>query len=149
MTCLYACSESRTALRNGRKPVIMPMDRVLIEGLQVEALIGVYDHERDAPQPLLFDLELSFDNRVPAASDAVADTVDYAAVCEAVWRFASAQRPQLLETLAEGLAGELLRGFAVAMVRVRIRKPVAAKALGAASVGVEIVRKPDSSGAGP
>ena len=120
-------------------------DRVLVEGLQVEALVGVYDHERDAPQPLLFDLELSYDNRVPAASDAVADTVDYAAVCEAVRRFVSGRRPQLLETLAEGLAGELLRGFAVEMVRVRIRKPLAAEALGAASVGVEIVRRAHTS----
>jgi len=120
-------------------------DRVLVEGLQVEALVGVYDHERDAPQPLLFDLELSYDNRVPAASDAVADTVDYAAVCEAVRRFVSGRRPQLLETLAEGLAGELLRGFAVEMVRVRIRKPLAAGALGAASVGVEIVRRAHTS----
>jgi dihydroneopterin aldolase len=120
-------------------------DRVLVEGLQVEALVGVYDHERDAPQPLLFDLELSFDNRVPAVSDAVADTVDYAAVCETVRRFVSGRRPRLLETLAEGLAEELLRGFAVEMVRVRIRKPFAAGALGAASVGVEIVRRAHTS----
>lgn len=120
-------------------------DRVLVEGLQAEAVVGVYDHERDAPQPLLLDLELSYDNRVPAASDAVADAVDYAAVCAAARRFVSAQRPQLLETLAEGLAGELLRGFAVETVRVRIRKPVAAQALGALSVGVEIVRRAHTS----
>ena len=120
-------------------------DRVLIEGLQVEVLVGVYDHERDAPQPLLFDLELSYDNRVPATSDAVADTIDYAAVCEAVRRFVSGRRPRLLETLAEGLAEELLHGFAVEMVRVRIRKPLAAEALGAASVGVEIVRRAHTS----
>lgn len=120
-------------------------DRVLVEGLQVEVVVGVYDHERDAPQPLLFDLELSCDNRKPAASDAVADTVDYAAVCEAVRRFVSRQRPQLLETLAERLAAELLRRFAVETARVRIRKPVAAKALGAASVGVEIVRRAHTS----
>ena len=59
-------------------------DRVLVEGLQVEALVGVYAHERDAKQPLLFDIALPYDNRVPAASDAVEDAVDYAAVCTRV-----------------------------------------------------------------
>ncbi len=119
----------------------MNQDTVFIEGLQVEALIGVYAREREARQPLLFDLALDFDNRAPAASDAVADTVDYAAVCAAVRDFVARQRPQLLETLAEGLAAELLRGFGIATLRLRIRKPNAAAALGAASVGVEIVRR--------
>jgi len=60
------------------------MDRVLIEGLQVEALVGVYAHERDAVQPLLLDIELGYDNRKPAVTDEVADTLDYAAVCARV-----------------------------------------------------------------
>lgn len=116
------------------------MDTVAIEGLRVDTVIGVYPHERDAPQPLLLDIALSYDNRAPAASDAVRDAVDYAVVCERVRAFVSARQPQLLESLAEALAADLLQVAGVRRVRLRIRKPEAARALGVASVGVEIER---------
>ena len=48
-----------------------PVDRVFIEGLEIEALIGIYDWERRIRQPLLFDVEMEFNNRIPAASDAI------------------------------------------------------------------------------
>lgn len=123
-------------------------DRILIEGLQVDALVGVYAHERDAAQPLLLDIELAYDNLRAAGSDDVADTIDYAAVC-AMARDVIAQRdPQLLETLAEALAAQLLLAFDTPRVRVRIRKPLAAQALGAASVGIEITRSAGGRHAG-
>ena len=53
----------------------MSTDKVFIEGLEIEALIGIYDWERRIRQPLVFDLEMAFDNRKPAASDAIADTL--------------------------------------------------------------------------
>lgn len=115
-------------------------DLVRIEGLQVEALVGVYGHERDAKQPLLFDIDLAYDNLRAAESDDVADTIDYATVCEAVREFVGAREPQLLETIAEALAAQLLLAFETPRVRIRIRKSVAAQALGAVSVGVEITR---------
>ena len=55
-------------------------DTVFIEGLQIDALIGVHDWERQSPRPLVFDLQLAFDNRVPASSDALVDTLDYEAI---------------------------------------------------------------------
>lgn len=115
-------------------------DLVRIEGLRVDALVGVYAHERDARQPLLFDIDLAYDNVRAAESDDVADTPDYAAVCEAVREHVTGREPQLLETLAESLAALLLLEFGTPRVRVRIRKPLAAQALGAASVGVDITR---------
>ena len=116
------------------------MDTVSIEGLRVDTVVGVYPHEREARQPLLFDIALGYDNRAPAASDDVRDAVDYALVCERVRAFVAARSPRLLESLAEALAADLLAMVGVRRVRVRIRKPEAARALGVASVGVEIVR---------
>jgi dihydroneopterin aldolase len=55
-------------------------DKVFIEGLEIEALIGIYDWERRIRQPLRFDVEMAFDNRKPAATDAIEDTLDYKAV---------------------------------------------------------------------
>ncbi len=117
------------------------MDVIHIEGLRVDVLVGVHPHEREGRQPLLFDLELGFDNRVAAASDDVADALDYAAVCEAVRGFVQAREDQLLETLLETLAAELMRRFPAARrLRLRVHKPEAARALGCAGVGVSIVR---------
>lgn len=118
-----------------------PPDTVLIEGLRVDALVGVYPHERIEPQPLLLDIALTHDNRVPAASDDVAHSVDYAQVCERVRAFVGTRKPQLLETLAEALAADLLQVERVRGVRVRIGKPLAAAALGAGMVSVEVTRR--------
>ena len=118
------------------------MDTIHIEGLRVDALVGVHPHEREGRQPLLFDLELAFDNRVAAASDEVADALDYAAVCEAVREHVQGREDQLLETLLETLAGALLARFPAARrLRLRVHKPEAARALGCAGVGVSIERE--------
>ena len=117
------------------------MDTIHIEGLRVDALVGVHPHEREGRQPLLFDLALTFDNRVAAASDDVADALDYAAVCEAVRAHVEGRQDQLLETLLETLAAELMQLFPEAQrLRLRVHKPEAARALGCADVGVSIVR---------
>ena len=65
-------------------------DKVFIEGLQIETLIGIYDWERRIRQPLVFDVEMAFDNRKPAASDAIEDTLDYKAVSKRLIAFVSA-----------------------------------------------------------
>ncbi|MCH8499788.1 MAG: dihydroneopterin aldolase [Marinobacter sp.] len=98
-------------------------DSVLIEGLEVEAVIGVYDWERQISQRLLLDLDMAWDNRRPAASDNVADALDYAAVCERVTAWFAAHQPQLLETAAEAIAADLMGHFGMPWLRLVIRKP--------------------------
>ena len=51
-------------------------DNVLIEGLAVETVVGVYDWEREVTQSLVVDLEMAWDNRVPGRTDDVADAMD-------------------------------------------------------------------------
>lgn len=113
-------------------------DSVLIEGLAVEAIIGVYDWEREVSQRLLVDLEMAWDNRTPAASDDVTDALDYASVSERVSIYLVEARPRLLETAAEGIASLLQNEFGVRWLRLTLRKPGAVPA--AASVGVKIER---------
>ncbi|CAN5690029.1 dihydroneopterin aldolase [soil metagenome] len=114
------------------------MDHVFIEGLEIEALIGIYDWERRIRQPLLFDLEMGFDNRRPAATDAIADTLDYKAVSKRLIAFVSASDFGLVETLAERCAELVLREFEVAHLRLKVSKPGAVR--GARAVGVVIER---------
>lgn len=113
-------------------------DIVFIQGLRIDALIGVYPHERAAPRPLLFDIELHGDNRVPAASDALADALDYHAISLRLAEFVGQSRFNLVETLAEACAALLLHEFGAAGVRIRLTKPAAFD--GADSVGVAIAR---------
>lgn len=113
-------------------------DSVLIEGLVVETVVGVYDWERDVTQALVVDLEMAWDNRIPGASDDVADALDYALVSERTARCLKDLKPQLLEHGAEVLAKMLQVEFGVSWLRLTLRKPGAVPA--ARSVGVCIER---------
>jgi dihydroneopterin aldolase len=114
------------------------MDIVFIQGLRIDAVIGVHAWERRAPQPLLFDLELEFDNRRAAAGDALAETFDYAAISARLQEFVRESRCQLIETLAERCAELLHDEFGVQRVRLRLSKPCAVS--DATGVGVQIER---------
>ena len=114
------------------------MHKVYIEGLEIEALIGIYDWERRIRQPLRFDLEMAFDNRRPAASDAIGDTLDYKAVSKRLIAFVSESGFGLVETLAERCAALVIDEFGVEHVRLKLSKPGAVR--GASAVGVIIER---------
>ncbi|MGC8120094.1 dihydroneopterin aldolase [Marinobacter sp. VGCF2001] len=113
-------------------------DTVLIEGLAVDTVIGVYDWEREITQRVLIDLELAWDNSVPGASDEVADALDYAAVSESVSQCLQTLQPALLERAAEEIARLLQTRFGVRWLRLTLNKPGAVPA--ARSVGVRIER---------
>lgn len=113
-------------------------DYVFIEGLQIDTLIGIYDWERRVLQPLVFDIEMSFDNRVPAATDDIALTLNYKDVSKRLIEFVSQSSFGLVETLAERCAQIILGEFEVAKVRLKLSKPGAVR--GALAVGVIIER---------
>ena len=114
------------------------MDHVFIEGLEIEALIGIYDWERRIRQTLVFDLEMAFDNRVPAASDDIEDTLNYKAVSKRLVEYVSQSDFGLVETLAERCAEIVLNEFKVERLRLKLSKPGAVR--GARAVGVLIER---------
>ncbi|HEY4530163.1 MAG TPA: dihydroneopterin aldolase [Luteimonas sp.] len=114
------------------------MDHVFIEGLEIEALIGIYDWERRIRQTLVFDLEMAFDNRVPAATDDINDTLNYKAVSKRLVEYVSQSDFGLVETLAERCADIVLNEFKVERLRLKLSKPGAVR--GARAVGVVIER---------
>lgn len=116
------------------------MDKVLIEGLRVNAVIGVFEWERQIEQPVLIDLVMSVDTRAAALSDDIQDAVNYALVAEQVASLTKSLKPQLIETLANKMAEMILNNFsAVQIVQVKVKKPLAVK--GAQAVGIEIIRE--------
>ncbi len=109
-----------------------------LKGLRVECIIGVYEHERQKKQPVIVDVELDYDFAAAAASDAIADAVDYAHVADAIAELAERRGFQLIETMAEATAGMLLaRLTAVQTVRLEIRKPEAVAAAACSFVRLE------------
>ncbi|WP_043527926.1 dihydroneopterin aldolase [Litchfieldella xinjiangensis] len=114
------------------------MDRVLIESLAVDTVIGVYDWERQIQQRLLLDLELGTDIRAAARDDDLTLALDYAAISERIAGFAADSHYQLVETFAERLAETLRDEYAIAWLRLTVRKPGAVAA--ASTVGVRIER---------
>ena len=114
------------------------MDIVFIEDLRIEAVIGIYDWERRVRQTLSFDIEMAFDNTVPAARDDIALTLNYKDVSKRLIDYVGASSFGLVETLAERCAAIIREEFGVAWVRLKLSKPGAVR--GAKAVGVRIER---------
>ncbi len=114
------------------------MDRVLIEALAVEAVIGVYDWERTIRQRLVIDLEMATDIRPAAAGDDLTHTLDYAAISARIQTYADDSQFELVETFAERLAALLREEFGIPWLRMTVRKPGAVPE--AQAVGVRIER---------
>ena len=116
------------------------MDKVLIDGLRVNAIIGVFDWERQVEQPILIDVAMWVDTRAAVLSDDLHDAVNYALVAEQITHLTQALKPQLLETLANQLAELILTQHpAVQRVQICTKKPLAVKS--AQAVGIEITRE--------
>lgn len=116
------------------------MDQVYIDELRVDAVIGVYAWERALRQPLLLTLAIGYDNRAAAASGALADSFDYAAIATALREWAAAWQGELLEVFAEEACVLLHERFGARDIDLRIAKPLAAQNLGCARVGVRVRR---------
>jgi dihydroneopterin aldolase len=98
------------------------MDRILIAGLREMGVHGVLAEEQERAQPFQVDLELLVDLAPAGSSDALADTVDYGAICDAVRRVVADEHYQLLERLAARIADVCRSETRVNGVLVEVRK---------------------------
>jgi len=106
-------------------------DYVSVRDLSVRAVIGVHAWERDVEQTLLVSVDMvpgTTDIRKAAASDDLADALDYSAVAETIAAVLREGRFRLIETAAERVAGRLLADFAVSWLRLELRKSIASAA---------------------
>ncbi len=113
-------------------------DRVLIEGLEVRTVIGIYDWEREIRQTVRLDLEMAWDISRAAKSDDIADTLDYKAVSKRLIAFIESSSFGLIEALAEQCAQIVLQEFSVPWLRLKLSKPGAVR--GSENVAVQIER---------
>lgn len=100
-------------------------DELALLGLECWGHHGVFDHEKRDGQPFVVDLVLGIDTAPAAASDDLADTVDYGGLALAVKSAVERDPVDLIETLAERIAGVCLTDDRVDWCRVTVHKPQA------------------------
>ena len=98
------------------------MDTIFVRELKLEAWIGLYRHEKIAPQTIELDLEIALPGDAAFASGRVQDTIDYGVAVERIRALLAAERFGLVESLAERIARLLIDDFGSPRVKVSIAK---------------------------
>lgn len=113
-------------------------DTIVIEQLQVDTVIGVYEHERSIRQVVSIDIELATNISKPGQSDDIADALDYKAIGDRISDFVRGSSFFLIEALVENIADIIIDEFSVDRVLVKLSKPSAIE--NASNVSVQIER---------
>ena len=116
-------------------------DRIELRGLRATGTHGVLPEEQSRPQPFEVDVDVEADLARAGRSDALADTLDYGALAEAVVRIVERERFALLERLAERIAEAVLTDDRARSVTVTVRKLRPPVPVDAATTGVRITRR--------
>ena len=114
------------------------MDKVFIEDLEVEAIIGIWDREKKTKQKIRLDIEMSIDAKSASIKDTIDFTLNYQEVAERVSSFTAESRFNLVETLAEKICKLIIEEFLVKWVKVKVSKIKVVKR--SSFVGVTIQR---------
>jgi dihydroneopterin aldolase len=99
------------------------LDRLAVTGIEAVGHHGVFDFERRDGQVFTVDLVLGLDTRPAARSDDLQDTVDYGTLVAAVKKAVESDPVDLIETLAERIAGLCLADARVQWCEVTVHKP--------------------------
>ena len=99
-------------------------DYVSVRDLTVAAVIGVHPWEREIEQTLIVSVDMAADVRKAAASDDLADALDYSAVAETIAAVLREGKFRLIETAAERVAERLLADFRLPWLRLELHKPI-------------------------
>ncbi len=115
-------------------------DLIRLTGLRVRGHHGVFDFERRHGQEFVVDVALELDTSRAAASDDLADTVDYGELAGRLVAVVSGEPVNLLETLAGRLV-EVCLTYPVRAAEVTVHKPQAPIEHEFADVAVTIRRE--------
>lgn len=125
---------------------ISGLRHVFIRDLVLNASIGVYPSEHDAPQRIRINLDLAVIDegaspmsQAAIGRDDLARVVDYEAIANVARSIVGSGHVQLVETLAERIAASIVTDVRVVSVRVRVEKLDVFPDAG--SAGVEIERR--------
>ncbi|WP_169570135.1 dihydroneopterin aldolase [Sneathiella limimaris] len=115
--------------------------RVFIHDLLVTMLIGVYEHEKLAEQPVRLNIVLEVENHDGPINDDYRNVICYETIAKAVEKLVKEEHINLVETLAEKITDICFKNRRIVSVTVKVEKLQALQNAG--SVGVEITRTRD------
>lgn len=116
-------------------------DRIAISGIRAKGFHGVLAHERAQGQEFKVDVVIHTDTKTAAQTDEIAATIDYAEVAARVRQRITDRPFQLIESLAEAIAADILEFGGVLGVDVRVHKPDAPMPVKVEDVEVRIWRQ--------
>jgi dihydroneopterin aldolase len=114
------------------------MRRVFIRDLVLPALIGIHHHEQDGHQRVRINLDMAVPEPGHPIQDRLPDVVCYEEIVTKVRKIVSEGHINLVETLAERIADEVLSDTRIASITIRVEKLDVFS--DASSVGIEIER---------
>jgi dihydroneopterin aldolase len=114
------------------------MDRIAIRDIVAHGCHGVSPGERERTQPLHLDLVIDVDLSRPAATDELADTIDYARVHGEIVEIVERHSYALLERLAAVILDRLFADARIVRAELSIAKP---RLLDGATPSVTLVRE--------
>ncbi len=100
-------------------------ERVMIERLEFHGHCGVTPEERQSPQPIAVDVELTYPPGAlsrAAEGDDIGRAVDYARVAERIVQFGTTRPFALVETMAAGISTMIFAEFPISALRLWVRK---------------------------
>mgnify|MGYP000031497549 CR=1 FL=1 len=112
------------------------MDKIFIEGLKVECIIGILPYEREHTQTLIIDISLEHDLTLAGIKHDLSLSIDYAALASRVEAYVIERKAELLEELGVELCDLILKEFKPQKVTLKLNKPQAVKA--ATGAGIEV-----------
>ena len=115
-------------------------DRIVLRGLRARGRHGWFSWETEQGQDFVVDVELFVDTAPAAASDDLADTVDYGALGAQVVAVVEGEPVHLVETLADRIAQRCLEDARVRSVTVTVHKPQAPMPVAFDDVAVTVTR---------
>ncbi len=123
----------------------MTLGTIHIERLALETTLGVTDAERATPRQVWIDISMDVDIGPAAATDRLAETVDYTAVRDRVAAAVTGAAHHLLESLTLSVLDAVIRDARIQRAGVRVTKPHAMRMADAVSVSVQWERDATST----
>ena len=113
-------------------------EAIIIEGIRFQAKCGVTLDERQRPQPLLADLDITCSVEDAIHSDSLTKTVDYARVVQRVIAVGTTNENALIERLADQIAQALMLEFPIPRLTIWLRKAAPPLPDVSGSVGIRL-----------
>jgi dihydroneopterin aldolase len=97
-------------------------DKVFIEDLEVETIIGIFGWERKVKQIVKISLEMDFNISDAAKTDNIDQALDYKSIGKDISSFVGKSSFQLVETMADKIAKRVLKNKSIEKVEVKVEK---------------------------